>query len=548
MKRHCAIRAAALAVGIGLACAPTLPFVGTHDSALAPWAAAQPAAPHAGHAPSAPGRAIVRSPAALPPPPANLPAWMGDKRRNHRFYKRGAYNFDIYNVRPLARDLNAIAVGHAMAYEDLVTGKSATLETKTFDRINRVLHNPPALMPDEGNISPTFGRRYGALEQLFEWTHVLHAQTVDVLASTRLTPEEKDREIGRLWEFYSRAPYAITPLPMNMEYLDGQPYSGAFRARYPKVNGLFWGYHWLQGAMYDLLYRTPLTAQRAAYAVVGERYHKVELYRTDREFMPMFAETSPEFAARFPAVANAFDNLHMLHDMVNDILASEWISEKRKEEQIARAIWMVLATTHAGEKPGARASADPLHDHRFAHGMPGMGMMKGSTEELMYMAGMGWMRMGDCAHCSMPLPAGEDSWQAPTLFAEGWGMRVRCALCARDMAAQTRGRAIVRLATEDPWQKLVLISDEQGNWSTETPGALFLEEENGHAGCARWSRAFTSRAAFDAYVAANPRYAGSRPLTLAEWSEREGKKPDTYVKPKGPVENPYRSSAPGGSH
>jgi hypothetical protein len=124
-------------------------------------------------------------------------------------------------------------------------------------------------------------------------------------------------------------------------------------------------------------------------------------------------------------------------------------------------------------------------------------------------------------------------------------MRVRCALCARDMAAQTRGRAIIRLATEDPAQKVVLISDEQGNWSTDTPGVVFLEAENGHAGCALWSRAFTSHAAFEGYVKEHPRYAGAKPLTLAEWSDREGKEPDTYVKPKGPVENPYRDAASG---
>jgi hypothetical protein len=173
-----------------------------------------------------------------------------------------------------------------------------------------------------------------------------------------------------------------------------------------------------------------------------------------------------------------------------------------------------------------------------------MGMMKGATEELMFMPEMGWMSMADCAHCSMPLPEGpSDAWRAPTVTADGWSMRVRCALCARDMAAQAKGRVILRIPTEDPARKLVLISDEEGNFSSETPGALFLEKEGSHAGCDDWSRAFTSRAAFDAYVKANPRYAGARPLTLAEWSEREGKKPDTYVRPEGPVENPYAETA-----
>jgi hypothetical protein len=256
--------------------------------------------------------------------------------------------------------------------------------------------------------------------------------------------------------------------------------------------------------------------------------------------MPMFADTSPEFAARFPHVANAFDNMHMLHDLVNDIMASEWMTGKQKDEQVRRAVWMVLASTHRNEKPSDHDSSDALHDHRFSHGMPGMGMMKGSTEELMYMPGMGWMRMGDCAHCSMPLPEGEAAWQAATVTAEGWSMRVRCALCARDMAAQVKGRAILRVPTEDPHRKLVLISDERGNLTGAPPGAVFLEVEAGHAGCAGWSRAFTSRAAFNAYVRENPRLTDAQPLTLEQWARREGREPDTYVKPMGPVENPYR--------
>jgi hypothetical protein len=76
---------------------------------------------------------------------------------------------------------------------------------------------------------------------------------------------------------------------------------------------------------------------------------------------------------------------------------------------------------------------------------------------------------------------------------------------------------------------------------------VFLEADGGHPKCADWSRAFTSRAAFDAYVKAHPEYAGAKPLTLAEWSERNAGEPDTYMKPKGPVENPYEEAMAGTS-
>jgi hypothetical protein len=451
----------------------------------------------------------------LPPVPQNLPSWIKNRDMNHLFYRSANYNFAVYGVKQLAYDLNAVSVGHAMAYEDMVTGKAGRLETDTYRKIDRVLKNPPRLMPAEASLSPTFGRRFGVLEQVFDWTHTLHAQTVDVLASDKLTDAQKDAEIERLYRNYrTTVPYAVTSLPMNMSYLYGQSYSKAFRNNYPKVNGLFWGYHWLQGVMYDALYHRTPAQQRAAYEIIGEQYRKTELYRTNRPFMPMFAETSPRFAARFPELANVFDNLHMIHDMVNDILVTPGLTEKQQDEQIERAVWLLMEAAHPGEKSGDAKEPGGLHDHRFMEGMPGMGLMPGGTKSLMYMTtgGMGWMNMSECHHCSMPLPEGKDAWKASTVTADGWTMRVRCALCARDMSLETKGRAILHLATENPAKPVIVFSDSEGNLKTgQREGRFSGGGKQPMPGCSDWSQAFTNRAAFDAFVAANPEYKNAKP-------------------------------------
>lgn len=105
--------------------------------------------------------------------------------------------------------------------------------------------------------------------------------------------------------------------------------------------------------------------------------------------MPMFAEVSPLFAARYPYIANAFDNLHMLHDMANDILASDWMSEREKAAQIKRAIWMVSDAAHQGCKDCKagenRGVIDGIpHDHRFFEGMDGMALMPNMTPDKMW--------------------------------------------------------------------------------------------------------------------------------------------------------------------
>ncbi len=99
---------------------------------------------------------VTSGPRTLPPLPANLPAWLDSKLNNEIFYHRGPYNFAIYEIPTLARDMNGVAVGHSMAYEALVTGREDQLETKVFNQIDRVLKNPPKLMPAERVLSPTF--------------------------------------------------------------------------------------------------------------------------------------------------------------------------------------------------------------------------------------------------------------------------------------------------------------------------------------------------------------------------------------------------------
>jgi hypothetical protein len=96
----------------------------------APVAAADPPAGHHGAAAQQHGGSgKATAPNALPPVPADLPAWMDNKRADHLFYKRGPYNFDIYNVTAARPDLNAVAVGHSMAYE-------------TWSRARRIVWKP----------------------------------------------------------------------------------------------------------------------------------------------------------------------------------------------------------------------------------------------------------------------------------------------------------------------------------------------------------------------------------------------------------------------
>ena len=82
-----------------------------------------------------------------------------------------------------------------------------------------------------------------------------------------------NREVARLVAYYrSRPDIAFSTRPKNMELMEGQPYSLAFRKRFPKFNGLIWSYHWLQMTLYDaLLAGTTMAERRANVAAVTDR-------------------------------------------------------------------------------------------------------------------------------------------------------------------------------------------------------------------------------------------------------------------------------------
>jgi len=127
-----------------------------------------------------------------------------------------------------------------------------------------------------------------------------------------------------------------------------------------------------------------------------------------------------------------------------------------------------------------------------------------------------------CAHCGVQI----EFHREIQVEVGGKVYNVRCLLCARELAAQYPGKAQVDVWTEDLHKPLVLHSDEKGNWTSNQPNAVFLEEEGDHKSCSGWSRAFTSAEAFHAYVAKNPQYKNAKPLSLSEWSNQEAKPMD----------------------
>ncbi len=282
--------------------------------------------------------------AALAAPASARAQW---SRTYEQFYMPGSFNWTFRREYAGAdRLFNAFDYGHAILYERLYTrpgADAADLETAEYDFITqKLLVSPPNLPLEESAIEVNYARMAPEAKMMFDWAHLLHRQIYDVLASENMSQVQKDAKIAELVAYYKTRPdLAFSSVPKNMDLMEAQPYSLAFRQRYPKFNGLIWGYHWLQVGLYEpLMVGTSREERQAGVTAAVARFRQMLENAPEHmpRIMPMTAAIAPTFAARYPEASIIFDNLHAMHDVVSDILANnEMVPRERKRAAILEA-------------------------------------------------------------------------------------------------------------------------------------------------------------------------------------------------------------------
>ena len=264
-----------------------------------------------------------------------------------QFYMPGKFNWTFRRDYPAAdRLFNAFDYGHAILYERLYsdpTGNVSRLEKDEYNFITKkLLVSPPNVPLEETAIEVSYSKIAPEAKMMFDWAHLLHRQIYDVLASENMTQQQKDALIAKLVRYYKTRPdLAFSSTPKNMELMEGQPYSLAFRHRYPKFNGLIWSYHWLQVGLYEpLMVGKTQEARQAGVVAAVARFRQMLDNAPDHmpRVMPMTAAIAPVFSERYPEAAIIFDNLHAMHDVVSDILTNnEKVSHEAKRAAILEA-------------------------------------------------------------------------------------------------------------------------------------------------------------------------------------------------------------------
>ena len=274
---------------------------------------------------------------------ATVPERLGAQdQRDEWFYLPGSFNWQFLATYPsAARLFNAFDYGHAVLYERLYTGRGnaqKALEKEYRYLTTDLLVRPPRFAVVEEAVMPSYAKAAWRAKQMFDWAHLLHRQIYDIYADDRLGPGVKDSLIEQVTDYYlARGEYAFAPVPKSMDLMEGQYFSRTFRRAYPKFNGLIWAYHWLQVGLYEPLIEGETPAERKAgvEAALARFWSMLENPPSRMPaFMPMTSAVAPSFSRRHPRAAAIFDNLHMMHDIISDVLTSESIPRDRKRQVI----------------------------------------------------------------------------------------------------------------------------------------------------------------------------------------------------------------------
>jgi hypothetical protein len=262
--------------------------------------------------------------------------------RDEWFYMPGSFNWQFLAAYPAAARLfNAFDYGHAVLYERLYTERgdaAEELEKEYRFLTTDLLVRPPRFAVVEEAVMPAYAKAAWRAKQMFDWAHVLHRQIYDIYSDDRLSVAAKDSLVERVTDYYlARHEYAFAPVPKSMDLMEGQYFSRSFRRTYPKFNGLIWAYHWLQVGLYEPLIegQTPAERKAGVDAALARFWSMLEDPPSRMPaLMPMTSAIAPRFSERHPRAAAIFDNLHMMHDIISDVLTADTIPHDQKRKVI----------------------------------------------------------------------------------------------------------------------------------------------------------------------------------------------------------------------
>lgn len=271
------------------------------------------------------------------------------EQRNAVSYLRGPYNLALfYRHNETFMNGAAIHFAHAIQHDILELNPLADHEKTDAETdakyMDYILNHRAKTEPTMEYYGPYTARFAYKAYRAIDWTHMHHEQTYDVMAEKSIPWPEKKKWTDRTVQYYLTKNPAVArscaPLDVTMRRAATmmKPYFGVFRNKYPKSNNFFFAAHWWHPVIYEAQMIGGNGPQQEEVVRQTDQVFYNEVLKNRPQRMLLSREAMPRYSRLSPESANIFDNLHMLHGIIYDILAYEGWSLKEKRAEIYRVI------------------------------------------------------------------------------------------------------------------------------------------------------------------------------------------------------------------
>ncbi|MFT3787954.1 MAG: hypothetical protein QM770_17590 [Tepidisphaeraceae bacterium] len=274
-----------------------------------------------------------------------VPRCLGADQRNEAYHFRGRFNTNFfYRHNEAFRIGAAIHFAHGRQHDVLLKtplSDHAAVDDRThadFEEFTRKLKAKTE--PKMDLYAPYTGRAMWDVFRAIDWTHAHHEVTYDILSDAGIPWREKASYTKRASDYYLRDAIegiarSCAPLDVTMRRAGVmmKPYFSYFRNYYPKCNNYFYAAHWWHPVIYE------------AQMIGGNGPAQDQMVKeTDRTFfeqvlsdpplrMLLSRENMPRYSRMSPESANIFDNLHMFHGIIYDLMSYDpWTIEEKRAE------------------------------------------------------------------------------------------------------------------------------------------------------------------------------------------------------------------------
>jgi hypothetical protein len=271
------------------------------------------------------------------------------EQRHEVSYLRGPYNTALFWRHNEAFRIGAaLHFSHAKQHDVLLLSPlndHQSTDTE-FDResVEFVEQLKAKTEPTQEYYGPYTARAAWKVFRAIDWTHMHHEQTYDIMAERKIPWTEKkrwtDRSVRYFLEKNPGVAFSSAPLDVTMRRaaVMMKPYFTYFRNYYPQSNNYFYAAHWWHPVIYEaqMLGGNGPGQEQMIHETNRTFYEQVLNDRPQR--MLLLREAAPRYSRMSPESANFFDNLHMFHGIVYDILAYDGWSLDEKRAELYRVI------------------------------------------------------------------------------------------------------------------------------------------------------------------------------------------------------------------